>query len=493
MAVAFTITHLTLIYLSLGPAKVGANDVGLYAWWVGQGDRSSDWPGISDDWVYPVGALAPLVLAAVFGTSMPTENDPAGLAGVLTMPPTYLLTWCVMITLINLVTTVVVARRFGLPSASAPLIGWFVFLMLLGPCAIARLDAVMMPLALIALVAAAARPALASVLLTCSAWVKVSGGAALIPLFAIGRSWRDRIVRVVAPAALTCLVVVLLQWAAGGQWRFLTSFIHAEAGRGLQIEAVLATPVVLSHAAHGEQSWVWNDGLSTYETWGAGAELAIRVSDGAMALMALAVGLLTWLARNRAGAALLVGTLATMTGLIVTHKVGSPQFIAWLAPAAVAALCAGHRLRFWLPVSFALLVTAALTGMLYPWGYSAFLSGDRAMLTVWTIRNLLLVAVFAATLAELVRLWRADPPPKATLRRIQLRPNRGGVAGPIEHNHLPRDRREPQNDAANHGEHTEDHALVPSREQAQAQQRSAHDERAEDDPRDHLGQADPDI
>lgn len=390
LAGAYLITSVVLIYQSLGPGTTGANDVRLYAWWMQQGELTGGWLGIDSSWVYPVGALVPLLLSSVLGTGT-----------------AYLAVWCAMVALINLGTAVVVVRHFGVARAAGPLVGWFVFLMLLGPCGIARLDAVMMPLVLMALVVASARPALASVLLTCGAWIKVSAGAVLIPLVAVVRPWREQLLRVVAPAGLTCVAVVGLQQAAGGQWRFLTSFVETETDRGLQIEAVLATPVVLGHAFKGEQLWAWNDVLSTSETWGPGAELAVKISDVAMPLMALAVGVLVWLARHRPTAALLTGTLAMMSGLIVTHKVGSPQFVAWLAPAAVVALCFERRLRFWLPVGIALLVTAALTGWLYPWGYIPFLGGDRLMLAVWVVRNLLLVGVFVFALVELVRLWRS--------------------------------------------------------------------------------------
>lgn len=388
LLVVFAATHAVLIYQSLGPGASGSSDVWLYAWWVQQGVVQGGWVGIDAAWVYPVGALAPIAAAAVMGTGT-----------------AYLSTWCLMIALLNLATGTVVVARFGIERAAAPLTCWFVFLMLLGPCGIARLDAVMMPLVLIALTLGVSRPAFASVLLTCGAWIKVAAGAALIVLFGLVKGWR-RLTHVVLPAAATCLAVVGLQLAAGGQWRFLTSFVEAESDRGLQVEAVLATPVVLAHVFRGEQLWDWNDTLSTAETWGPGADLAVRISDIAMPVMALAVGLLAWLARRRPGAALLVGSLAMMSGLIVTHKVGSPQFVAWLAPAAVVALCFGRRLRFWLPVSGALLLAAALTGWLFPWRYVAFLEADSLMLTVWVVRNLLVVAVFVACVVELARLRR---------------------------------------------------------------------------------------
>ncbi|MDR1634127.1 MAG: glycosyltransferase 87 family protein [Bifidobacteriaceae bacterium] len=412
LAGAYLVTHGVLIYQSLGPGTSGANDVRLYAWWVQESDRSGLWLGIDSPWVYPVGALAPILLASILGTGT-----------------AYLPTWCAMVALINLATAVVVVRRFGVTRAAAPLVGWFVFLMLLGPCGIGRLDAIMMPLVLIALVVASARPALASILLTFGAWIKVSAGAALIPLLAVVGAWRSRLRQVLIPAASTCVAVVLLQFAAGGQWRFLTSFVGAETDRGLQIEAVLATPVVLAHAAKGEALAVWNSTLSTNETWGAGADVAVRVSDIAMPLAVLAVGALVWRARRQTTAALLTGTLAMMSGLIVTHKVGSPQFVAWLAPAVVVGLCVGRRLKFWLPVGIASLVMAALTGWLYPWGYVPFISGDRLMLAVWVVRNALLVAVFAFAVVELVRLGRPGLSAAGDLHAGSAQADPDGAAG----------------------------------------------------------------
>jgi hypothetical protein len=356
-----------------------------------------------------------MLLASVFGT----------------VEVTYLATWCLMVAAINALTSWVVIRRFGLIQSAGPLTGWFVFLMLLGPCGLTRLDAVMMPLVMIALAVVSARPALASVLLTSAAWLKVSGGLILAPLFAVAKTWRARLLSVVVPAAATCLAVAIGQHSLGGQWRFWTSFVGAETDRGLQVEAVLATPVVLAHAFRGETIPQWNDELSTWETWGPGAEVAIQVSDIAMPLMVLAIAVLAWLARRRPAEALTVASLALMSGLIVTHKVGSPQFVAWIAPPLVIGLCQGYRLRFWTLLSATGVLAAALTGLLYPWGYGPFLSGDRLWLTIWVVRNLLVVAIFVAATVKLVRLRPhksadsvgaeppGEPPPSAVTDQIQ--------------------------------------------------------------------------
>jgi hypothetical protein len=314
----------------------------------------------------------------------------------------------------------------GLLRAALPLIGWFAFLALLGPVGITRLDAVMMPLVLIALLVAAKRPALATVLVTFGAWIKVAAGAVVIPLLCAAKTWRQRLVSVVAPAAATCAAVVAAQRLAGGDWHKLTSFVRAETDRGLQVEAILATPAVLTHALKGETIWRYNDDLGTSETWGRAADIALAVSDFALPAVVLVVAALCWLARERAADTLLVGTLALMTGLIVAHKVGSPQFVAWTAPPVVAALCLRRPTRFWLGSGAALAAAAGLTGSLYPWGYYDFLDGEPLMLGVWVIRNLLVAGVFVAALARLARLGR--PGRRALLRAL----SRGRFGGPAD-------------------------------------------------------------
>jgi uncharacterized membrane protein len=274
-----------------------------------------------------------------------------------------------------------------------------------------------------ALLVCAARPALAAVLVTVSAWIKVAGGVTIIPLFLTQRNWREAIRRVVLPAGMVCLVVCLVQRLAGGEWQYLTSFVTEETDRGLQVEAVLATPVVLGHLLKKEILWQYNWDLATVETWGPGAQTAITVSNITMPLMVVAVSVLVWLARRYRTDAMLVGTLTLLTGLIVTHKVGSPQFVAWTAPAVVVALAMQRKLRFWIPMGMILLVTAGLTGRIFPWGYSPMLNGSYPWLAAWVVRNGLLVVVLVCGIVQLVGMAReslihqltaAEPPEPAT-------------------------------------------------------------------------------
>jgi hypothetical protein len=391
LALSYVGCHMMLIHLSIGPARTGANDLQLYSYWLQIGYSFGAWPAISIDWVYPVGALGPLLIASVFG-----------------LGEQYIPAWCLMVALINLGVASAAVATTGVRRAALPLSAWFVFLMLLGPSAIARLDAVMMPLVLLALLLCATWPRLASVLITISAWIKVAGGVAIIPLFMVQKSWRERLLRIVAPAALTCAAVATIQWLAGGNWRTLTSFITVQNERNLQVEAVLAMPAVLDHAAKGEQLWNYNQELGTSETWGPWADWGISVSNLALPAIVIVVAVLTYLARRQPVDALLLGVFSMLVGMIVAHKVGSPQFMAWTAPAVVVAICFGRRKRFWVPVGLSLIVASGITGQLYPWGYIPFLNGEPTWLAAWVLRNLILIGALIAGIVELALLAARD-------------------------------------------------------------------------------------
>src|SRR5690606_17384301 len=120
-----------------------------------------------------------------------------------------------------------------------------------------------------------------------------------------------------------------------------------------------------------------------------------------------------------------VAALAIAVTLIVTNKVGSPQFLTWLAPPVAAALAAprtrrggpgrsrmevrppGPRLLGWRGVAVVLLVMAGLTQLLFPHGYLDLVTGDTVLAGVLPVRNLLTVVVFVAAAGALVPLLRA--------------------------------------------------------------------------------------
>ena len=122
---------------------------------------------------------------------------------------------------------------------------------------------------------------------------------------------------------------------------------------------------------------------------------------------------LLWWVRRRAGDALhaeafvVRGALVLTIVLIVFNKVGSPQYIAWLA--APVAIALALRLPGWRPTAWTVLTIAGLTQIVFPLFYSGVLYGHVPVSLVLVARNVLLVTLLVQSVRDLVR----EEPPAA--------------------------------------------------------------------------------
>jgi hypothetical protein len=382
-------------------------DLDLYRWWMWQGLHQGVWPVLDGDWVYPAGAVLPMLL-------------PALVDAVGTQP--YALAWTALITGLNAAAIGVLLRsgRRDRGDRHDPVVGawwWLAFVALLGPIAIGRLDAVVAPVVVIALTLALRRPAVAAALLTFGAWIKVAPGALLLPLvMVVRRPWRD----LVLPAAAVCVVVAGAVVAGGGA-EHLLSFLLAQGDRGLQLESVGATPWVLRGLVDPDVTITLNQQIITWEIAGPGTATMASLLGLALPVgLAAATGLLL-LVRHRAGADLDVpaflarGALLMAVLLIVTNKVGSPQFIGWLAgPVAVGLARPGaDGLRPWRWTAGLVLVIGGLTQIVFPMTYSAITAGMVGPSLVLVARNVLLVVLLVVVARDLLRMSRPRTTPTA--------------------------------------------------------------------------------
>ncbi|WP_239068571.1 hypothetical protein [Cellulomonas pakistanensis] len=390
-------------------------DLDLYRWWMWQGLHQGVWPVLDGDWVYPAGAVVPMLL-------------PALVDAVGTQP--YALAWSVLITLLDAAAVVVLLRFAGrpardcvvrgevVPPARDPAVGawwWLAFVLLLGPVAVGRLDAVVAPVVVVALAVALRHPAAASALLTSGAWVKVAPGALLLPLvLVLRRPSRD----LVLPAAAVCVVVAGVVAASGGL-AHLTSFLTEQGERGLQVESVAATPFVLAGLLGGiggePVRVVLNQEITTWEIAGPGTTAVAGALGLALPVALAAVtGLLAWV-RLRAGdrldtaGFLARGALLVAVTLILANKVGSPQFVGWLAgPVAVGLARPGAGgARSWRAPAALVLVIAVLTQIVFPLAYDGVTLQHAGPSLVLVLRNVLLVALVVLVARDLVRAGRA--------------------------------------------------------------------------------------
>lgn len=375
------------------------HDVDLYRHWVGLGLHGGQWPVLDYPWVYPPGALAPMFVAAVAGTMHTT---------------TYAVVWCGLVTLLDLIAVLVLIRRGNLRGAW----WWIGFQALLGLIAMGRLDAIATPIMVIALSLALERPRLSAALLTVGAWIKVAPGAVVVALAAaVRRPVRD----VIVPAVVTCAVIVGAVVAGGGAANLL-SFLSTQGTRGLQVESVAATPWVLAASADRNIVIAFNQPIVTFEITGPGTATVAKALDVALLLAFIVLAALIWRARRRGPHVLLTAALATLALQIVLNKVGSPQFISWLAAPVAVALSNGlgssdrparparEEWHSWRVLAVLLLAVAGLTQAVYPIGYGGLLRAQLGMGLVLAARNLLVVAVLAMTVVALVRAGHGPPP-----------------------------------------------------------------------------------
>jgi hypothetical protein len=395
---AFVGVHLWVTVVGLALRPESAYDVELYRRWVEAGIRDGLWPVLDLAWVYPMGALAPMTAIA------PAAASPMGYAAA----------WFAMVTALDAVGVAVLlgAGRHGRVGAW----WWIAALAALGPVALGRLDGVVVPITVVALVWATRRPRVATALLTLGAWIKVAPGAIVLAVAATARRpWRT----VMLPASVLSLAVAGLALAGGAGGR-VVSFLGAQGARGLQIESVAATPYSL---ARWWEPGLWAEldvELNAYQVGGADTGMVRVALDVVLVATVAIIGWLAWRASHGPalpdgaapggaptidrGTVLLAAALALQLALIVANKVGSPQFIAWLfAPVAVALSRHGWAPPWRLPAVL-VLVVAGLTQWVFPLDYDAFLWARGPVVLAAAVRNVALVVLLVLAVVRLARL-----------------------------------------------------------------------------------------
>jgi len=386
---AFVFVHLWLGVLALFGPGLPLGDVTIvYRFWMEQGLNLGVWAGIDTRWVYPVVALVPMLLAAVAGLEA------------------YAGAWLSMVMILNAVAFGVL-RGIGRDRGRARVAWWWLaFLVLLGPIAVGRIDSITVPLAIIAVLIVASRPRLAAVLLTIATWIKVWPAAILLAAVVALRSRRE----IVSSAAITSFAIIAFALLLGSGANVF-SFVTEQTGRGLQIEAPIST-FWMWQASFGLGGAVvyYDRQILTFQVEGVGVEAAAAIITPVLGIAAVVITLIG-IRAVRSGAPYLAVlaplALALVAALIAINKVGSPQYIAWLAAPVILGIvtrAAGYGHSFRAPAILALVI-AALTQLIYPYLYGLVIAADPAMLLVLTGRNVLLFvllgwAVFAVATAR---------------------------------------------------------------------------------------------
>jgi hypothetical protein len=390
----FVLVHFVLGMLGLwGPGLPLGDVTRVYQFWVTTGLEADIWVGIDTVWVYPILALVPMLVAYLFG------------------PDQYAATWLTFVMFIDAAAFAVLTGFHRDRELARVGWWWLAFLLLLGPVALGRIDSITVPVAIVGMLVLATMPRLAAVLLTVATWIKVWPAALIAAaIVALRTRWSIGITAIITSAVI---VIVGLALGAGGN---LLSFITQQTGRGLQVESPIGTFWMWdAFTSLSTNSIVYYDqAILTYQVVGPGAVVAAAVMTPLLAVVTAALLILGVVARRRGVPALELLpplTLAITTALILFNKVGSPQFVTWLAVPIVFGLTmslTGRGPSFRVPVILALVI-AGLTQAIYPYLYSQLLGLDFTMLLLLSARNILYVVMLVWAVVAVVDAVRYEP------------------------------------------------------------------------------------
>lgn len=346
--------------------------------------------GVTETWVYPQLALVPMLAAKLLA---------APLVGALGVSSAYLVAWAALVAALDALAFAALVGRS--PSRPRRLGAWFwvAALLLLGPIALYRIDAITVPIAVVGGLWLTRRPAVAAALLTIGAWIKIWPGALLAAAIVAART-RMRML-LTAAAVSAAIVGGLLVLGADSE---IFGFLTEQTGRGLQIEAVAATPflwLAVAGAARIEYSF----DILTFQIDAPGAEAVGAVLTPLMLVLVVALAAIGARAAMRGASVsrlLPPLVLSLVVALIVLNKVGSPQFQTWLIAPVVLWLVL-DRSRATTPAVI-VLALCALTCLVYPLNYDALLRADLVPVLVLTLRNALLVVLLVVGIRALVRV-----------------------------------------------------------------------------------------
>lgn len=388
---AFVAVHVAVAIAGwMYPSQPMGDVVLVYEPWATSALNGGPVVGVTQTWVYPQLALVPMLLAKMMSLPLVATMGASG---------AYLVAWATLVTVLDALAFASLTGRSASSQCRAGAWFWVAALLLLGPIAMYRIDAIAVPLAVVGGLWLTRRPAVAAALLTIGAWVKI-WPAALVFAAVVASRHRMRVLVTAAAVTAGILLALLLCGADSEIFGFLT----AQTGRGLQIEAVAATPFLWAAVA-GAASIEYSFEILTFQIVAPGAEPVAAALTPLMIVLVVAVtGVGAIKAMRGASFSRLFPPLAysLVLALIVMNKVGSPQFATWVI-APVILWFVLDRARAGVP-SATVLALCALTCVVYPLTYDALLRADLLPVVILTVRNLLLVSALVVGIRALIRV-----------------------------------------------------------------------------------------
>jgi hypothetical protein len=383
VAASFLVHLWALTASKLFPDAISFGDLSLYDYWAYQVDNGTGVYGLVTEWVYPALAFVPIWIA-----------------GALNLV-SYEVSWLVVVFMLNTAAVLLLVRRErngGLFSGTYASWAFLSALLFLGPVAVSRIDSVSAALAILGLVAINRNATgIAAALFTIAGWIKIWPVALFAAMIAV---FKKRLQAIIVATVISASIIGVGLLAGGTK---VFGFVLQQQERGIQIESVIATPWMWL-AKFGSANIFFDDSILTNQVSGPLVQELASVSNYLL-FIALAITVLLAIRAVRAGRnRTQVFALAALTGvldLIVFNKVGSPQFMIWLAVPLVALVYFGiNKSKVALAMGAAILL---LTQLVYPVLYIELLGLEIMPLWLLTVRNLLLVALLIWANSQLLK------------------------------------------------------------------------------------------
>ncbi|MGQ4601069.1 glycosyltransferase 87 family protein [Nocardia sp. R6R-6] len=349
-----------------------AADLTLYRGWAEQIMSQNAFPLTDERWQYPPGAGALLLVPWLLGGGLGYNWFFFALVAAADAAVLGLL--------------IRAARRAGWETAQAGPWVWTVGVALLGRVCYGRFDLIVAATAAAALLWAARRPVAAGAAVAAGVLLKVWP---VVVVLGLRRRALWRISAVAAGIGLTATVG--LTALGPGSW----SFLEFQSKRGLQLESVAATPLLIARLMTGGWSIVHRYGAE--ELSGPAVAIVARGCVVAMAVGGAILLIIWWRARPPAPDLVLAAVLLAL----VTSRVLSPQYLVWAV--AVASVCALDPRTTQRPVLVLVLATALMSQVEFPFLYDRVATGSWPGVIALTVRNGLLLG---ATVWSVFRLSR---------------------------------------------------------------------------------------
>ena len=383
VAASFLVHLWALTASKLFPDAISFGDLSLYDYWAYQVDNGTGVYGLVTAWVYPALAFVPIWIA-----------------GALNLV-SYEVSWLAVVFVLNTAAVLLMVRKAnngGMFSGTYASWAFLAALLLLGPVAVSRIDSVSAALAILGLVAINRNSTgIAAALFTIAGWIKIWPVALFAAMIAV---FKKRLQAIIVATTLSASIIGIGLLAGGTK---VFGFVLQQQERGIQIESVMATPWMWL-AKFGSANIFFDDSILTNQVSGPLVQELAAVSNYLL-FVALAITAFLAIRAVRAGRnRTQVFALAALTGvldLIVFNKVGSPQFMIWLAVPLVALVYFGiNKSKVALAMGAAILL---LTQLVYPVFYIELLGLEIMPLWLLTVRNLLLVALLIWANSQLLK------------------------------------------------------------------------------------------